>query len=144
MRKFYSELKSSTVGFITDKVVSIGAGFAALLLGGIFCPVTDIVFTRYAPLTSFLTAYLEYCLLIVILTIILWWAIWRCPSLRNSVPYVVSAVTIGISGLMRSELLPKVVWIEFLLFFAGIILLCEALIVHVLLVAYSLIERLRD
>jgi hypothetical protein len=141
MNGFYSKLKDSTVGFVADKLVSIGTGFAALVLGGIFFPVADLVFYRYPPLISFLKAYLEYCLVVFIASLIVWYVIWKRPILRSTIPYVVSLLTIGISGLMRSELLPKVVWIEFLLFFTGIIFLCEALIIHVVLLINSLIER---
>ena len=138
------KIKESAAGFLIDKTLSFAAGLAAVVIGGIVFPVTDIVFQLYAPLTSFLAAYIYFCFGVFILTILIWIAVWRKPLLRSAVPYGLSLVVITVAGLMRSEILfPNIIGIQFLLFFGGILLLCEALIIHVLLLGHDLLIKLK-
>lgn len=139
---FNKKLQESVAGFVIDKVFSFAAGLAAVIIGTIFVPITEIVFQLYVPLRSFLESNIYYCIGIAIFTIIVWIVIWPRPRLRSILPYVISLVAIVVSGFMRGGfLIPNIIPIQFLLFFGGILMLCEALLLHLLLLGYELLTK---
>ncbi len=137
---FYEKLKESALGFFIDKVLSIGAGIATLILGSIFLPGSQLVFKQYYPFNAFLEKYIVYCLVIMIFSFVMWWLIRGFQQIRVLLPLVIAGTIILISELMRNSVyLPTDVGIQFILYFSGILILCEALIFHVCRVVLELV-----
>lgn len=136
-------VRHALISLAIDKALTFGAGLAVTVIGSIFLPVTDIIFGLYTPLTLFLQTYIYGCIAVFIFTIIVWAVIWRRPFLRGVLPYAISLVAVVVAGLMRGDILfPNIIGIQFLLFFSGILLLGEALVIHACLLGLGQLQRL--
>lgn len=117
--------------FAINYILTFLAGAAGVLIFSILIPVIDIVFALYKPLDFFLDTYIYACVAVFIATVIFWIVCWKYFFCRTVLPYILSLMLIVIAGLMRSEtIIPNVVGVQFVFFFASILLLCEALIIH--------------
>jgi hypothetical protein len=123
-------VSESVRNWLADKAISILCGFAALILGSVVFPLTTIVFSQYEPLagpSGFLMRYWEFCVAIFVTTVItLGLMLWKHPALGWGLHGAICAIALVVSGTMRLEKgLPSVVWIQFLLYFGGIVIACE-------------------
>lgn len=124
-----AEEHKSVRNLLLDKVITFLGSLAALIIGNIIFPFASIVFSQYeltGP-SGFLRANGEYCVAILVVTAItLGLTLWKRPALGWSLHGVICAIVLVVSGMMRQEKgLPSVVWVQFLLYFAGIVIACE-------------------
>jgi hypothetical protein len=124
------DVYKSVRNWLLDKIVSLLFGLAGVVLGGVVFPLTSIVFSQYDPLTGpsgFLMAYPEYCVAILVMTVItLGLTLWKRPALGWCLHGVICVIVLVLSGMMRLEMgLPSVVKVQFLLYFTGIVIACE-------------------
>jgi hypothetical protein len=144
--KGYLELFKSVAGLVADKIVSVFAGLAAAVSGSIILPISSIVFRQYSPLEGYLESYWEFCIGILLTTLLtwsltlLWW-----PRLAWIFHILLCLVAFVISGMMRTQTgLHGIVWVQFLLFFAGIVIACEMFFIAFIQASRKALKFYRD
>ena len=140
------KLYDSLTGVVLDKIVSFFFGVAGVVLASVIFPLAGILFGVYAPVTDFLTEYVEYCLVILLITAVTWaLTLWKGQVLALVVHACISAIALAVSGMMRLEMgLPSVVRVQFLLYFAGIVIVCEMLAVAFTLATWKAVKFARS
>jgi hypothetical protein len=130
-------LFKSLGAFGREKAVAALVGMATAVVTGLVVPLVAIVFSQYDPLLDFLSAYWQGCVVILALSCLSWFLMLRQDSFGiNVTAHVVAAVSaLSIEALMRHEVLPGMVFVQFVLYFAGVVLLCETLLIGVARVA---------
>lgn len=127
----YLAFFKSITGIIADKIVSALAAFSALVLGSIAIPISEAVFRQYSPVSGYVQSYWEYCTGIALLTILTWmFTLPSRPGFSWAFHIILCAAAFVLSGMMRTNMgLPNIVWIQFLLYFAGVVIACEMLLI---------------
>jgi len=140
-KKWFSEkFSDSAVGFFWDKFLSVCAGIAGALIWGIAGPFRDSLFGLYKPMNDFIQSYIIELLIVIVLSIIFWIKVWKTNETKLYGPYLIAILLLTIVTLMRREVLPNVVGAQFTIFFASLLLLFEALALHLFLVLHALFK----
>jgi hypothetical protein len=93
------KLYDSLTGVVLDKIVSFFFGVAGVVLASVIFPLGGIVFGVYAPVTDFLTEYVEYCLVILLITVVTWaLTLWKGQVLGLVVHACISAGALAFQG----------------------------------------------
>lgn len=130
--KRMSKLVKSAIDVLFKKGLDLLVGLAAAVLGSTLVPVAKVAFEQYYPLSGFLQNYWELCLAILVATVATWTlALKYLPPAPAFVAHIfLAAAVLVISWMMRLQHgMPNIVWIQFLLWFCGITIVCEIFLI---------------
>jgi len=138
-------LANALKAFFLNYVLTFLAGVAGALIFSIAFPVREIVFSLYIPFDFFVRSYFFACFAVFLLTIIYWlvFLVFRRKNFfQLVVPYILAFIFLVVAGLMRSgTLIPNDIAVQFVLFFSAVLLTCQALIVHAVMMMLTFMRK---
>jgi len=120
---------SGLKGVIVEKIWSIALGGVSVIFFSLFLPIYEGVFYAFRPVDSFIEEYFLWCIAVAAFTVAFWSAVIRFCDYPVLFSSVIITMLLSVVAMMRYNiLLGNIIPLQFLIFFAAVLLLCEGLV----------------